>query len=78
MRLGRIDEAEAELVRGALDRSAVGAKLGLFLAMLHDLWQQRPHAEKVAAAMDQLCTALPLEPQVQVLHAQVRSAFGHR
>jgi len=76
--LGRIDEAEGELVRGALDRSAFGTRPVNFLEMLANVWEKRPRAEQVAAVMDRLFREIPAEPEVWVLDAKVKRFVGMR
>jgi len=76
--LGRLDEAEAELVRGILDRAAQGARPVDFLERLGGIWEKLLNVERATAVLDQLRRELAEEPEVWVLDARVHIFLGRR
>jgi hypothetical protein len=76
MHQDRLAEAEAQLLAGLRDRSAVNATSCHYLALLGSVWQLRNDPPHEAAIISQLHLDLPGDPEVSALEKRMREHWA--
>jgi tetratricopeptide (TPR) repeat protein len=76
MLVGRLADAEAEVLRGLRDAAAIDASTKDYLEVLYSIWTKRATPPKERATMEALFRERPNDPEVWVLDGRLHHMSG--